>query len=107
MKLGIIISGTNAERNWNALRLANFALEKGDAVKIFLMGEGVEYEKTSNNKFNVKEQVSKFLSSEKAVILACGTCLQSRSQESTDTCPISTLKDSYDVIEWSDKLLTF
>ena len=39
MKLGIIISQTNSETVWNALRLANFALTQGDMVKIFLVGE--------------------------------------------------------------------
>lgn len=107
MNLGIIISSTTAETNWNALRLANLALENGDTVKIFLMGEGVEYEKKSSEKFNVKEQVQKFISSDRSTLLACGTCLKSRNQESSEVCPISTLKDFYDVVGWSDKLLTF
>ena len=37
MKLGIIISQTNPETNWNAFRLANFAIKEGDEVKIFLV----------------------------------------------------------------------
>lgn len=44
MKLAIIISTNNSETNWNALRLANFAIKRGDEVKIFLIGQGVEYE---------------------------------------------------------------
>ena len=56
MKLGIIISQTNPETNWNAFRLANFAIKEGDEVKIFLVGEGVEYEASSSEKYNIKEQ---------------------------------------------------
>ena len=107
MKLGIIISQTNPETNWNALRLANFAVKEGDEVKIFLVGEGVEYENGSSEKFNIQEQVVEFLKSENAKILACGTCLKSRNQEATNTCQMSTMKDLYTLVQESDKILTF
>ena len=107
MKLGIIISQTNPETNWNALRLANFAIKEGDEVKIFLVGEGVEYEASSSEKFNIQEQVVEFLKSEKAKILACGTCLKSRNQEATNSCPMSTMKDLYALVQESDKILNF
>ena len=70
MKLGIIISTDKSETNWNAFRLANFALKRGDEVKIFLAGEGVEYETGSSEKFNIREQTTEFLKSNKAQILA-------------------------------------
>jgi sulfur relay (sulfurtransferase) complex TusBCD TusD component (DsrE family) len=107
MKLGVVLSSNHAETNWNALRLANLALEKGDEVKIFLMGEGVEYEKNTNEKFNIKEQLEKIVKHKTAFILACGTCLKLRNQSATETCPLSTLKDFYEVVSWSEKLLTF
>lgn len=49
MKLAIILSTKNVETNWNAFRLGNLALENGDSVSIFLIGEGVEYLKFSND----------------------------------------------------------
>ena len=107
MKLGIIISGTNAETNWNAFRLANFSIKQGDEVQVFLIGEGVEYEASGSDKFNVTEQASEFIKSENAEIMACGTCLKSRNQESTNTCPISTMKDLYVLVQECDKILTF
>ena len=107
MRLGIIISQTNPETNWNALRLANFALKQGDEVKIFLVGEGVEYERSSSEKFNIQEQIAEFLKSKKAKILACGTCLKSRNQEANNTCPMSSMKDLYELVQGSDKILTF
>ena len=107
MKLAIIISTNNSETNWNALRLANFAIKQGDEVKIFLIGQGVEYESGDFDKFNIREQVKEFLSSSKAQILACGTCLKLHEQKTTKTCPINTLKDLYLLIKESDKILTF
>lgn len=107
MTLTIIITTTNAETNWNAFRLANFAILKGDEVKIFLMGEGVDYETASNEKFNIKEQVDKFLESDKGKILACGTCIESRNKEGSVTCPINTMNDLYQLIKESDKIVTF
>ena len=41
MKLVIVLTTNHVETNWNALRLANLALKKGDDVSIFLLGEGV------------------------------------------------------------------
>lgn len=107
MKIGIIISRANPETAWNVFRLANFALKQGDEVKIFLIGEGVEYEAGSSEKFNIQEQATEFLKSEKAKILACGTCLKSRNQEATNTCPMSTMKDLYELVRECDKILTF
>ena len=107
MKLGIIISQINPETNWNALRLANFAIKQNDEVKIFLIGEGVEYETSSSEKFNIAELAIEFLKSDKAQILACGTCLKSRNQEATNTCPMSALNDLYAFVQECDKILTF
>jgi len=61
MKLSIILSTNNGESNWNALRLANLALSKGDTVSVFLLGEGVEYQQASSSRFNIEEQVETFL----------------------------------------------
>lgn len=107
MKLTIILSTKHAETNWNALRLANFALKKGDKVSIFLLGEAVKYEVMSNEKFNIKQQVDIFLRSDKSRITACGTCMKLRHQESTETCPMGGLEDFYSLVVTSDKVLTF
>ena len=105
--MGIVISQANPETVWNAFRLANFALSKGDEVKIFLVGEGVEYESGSSEKFNIQGQAAEFLKSNKAKIMACGTCLKLREQEATSACPMSTMNDLYNLIKNCDKVLTF
>ncbi|OGM02675.1 hypothetical protein A2115_03575 [Candidatus Woesebacteria bacterium GWA1_41_8] len=104
--MGIILSTNNVENNWNAFRLANLALSKGDTVSVFLVGEGVEYQQASSSRFNIKEQVEKFLSSDKAKILACGTCLAIRKQESNEECPEGGMEDWYRLIAENDKVLT-
>ena len=40
-------------------------------------------------------------------IQACGTCLTLRNSKGTELCPISTLKDMYDIVKGCDKVLTF
>lgn len=106
MKLGIIIYSNDAETVWNAFRFGNFSLKGGDAVKIFLLAKGVEYEKLDSEKFNIKEQAKSFLNNG-GKIFACGTCLKSRESKGSGTCPISTMKDLYDLIKESDKILSF
>jgi predicted peroxiredoxin len=106
MKIGIIISSNDAETCWNALRYGNFAFRQGDEVKIFFMGKGVEYQKVSTDKFNTIQQVEKLIQAG-GKIYACGSCIKSREQGSSDMCPISTMKDMYDIVKESDKVVTF
>lgn len=106
MKIGVIISSNDAETCWNALRFANFAIGQKDEVKVFFMGKGVEYQKVSSDKFNTIEQADKFLKN-KGRIYACGSCIKSREQESSEICPISTMKDMYDIVKENDKIVTF
>ena len=107
MKLGIILSTKNTETNWNAFRLANLALSKGDIVSIFLVGEGVEYGQASSPRFNIGQQVERFLQSDNAKIVACGTCMAIRKQGSTQECPEGGIEDLYRLVSDSDKVVTF
>ena len=106
MKLGIVIYSNDAETVWNAFRFANFALKEGDSVKVFLLAKGVEYESIKSEKFNVMELAKSFLES-KGQIFACGTCLKIRQSEGSEMCPISTLKDLYELVKESDKVISF
>ena len=106
MKIGVIISSNDAETCWNAIRFANFCLSQEDSVKIFFMGKGVEFQKISTDKFNTLEQVEQF-SEGNGEIYACGSCIKSRNQESSDVCPISTMRDMYQIVIESDKVVSF
>jgi len=106
MKIGVIISSNDAETCWNVLRYGNFALDQKDEVKVFFMGKGVEYQKISTEKFNTVEQAEKLMQAG-GKIYACGSCIKSREQEGSDMCPISTMKDMYDIVKESDKVVTF
>jgi len=106
MKLGIIIETKECEKAWNAMRFAVTAKKSGHEVKVFLMGEAVEIETLTHEKFNVAEQVAIFHAID-GMILACGTCLQSRKMGETEVCPISTMIDCVKMVEWADKTVTF
>ena len=106
MNIGIIISVNNAETCWNALRYANYCVGQNDEIKVFFMGEGVEYQKIGTDKYNTVDQADKLLKAG-GKIYACGTCIKSREQESSDMCPISTMKDMYEIVKTSDKVVTF
>ncbi len=106
MKIGVIISSNDAETCWNALRYANFCLGQKDEVKSFFMGKGVEYLKVNTKKFNTVEQAEKFMQG-CGKIYACGSCIKSREQEGSEMCPISTMKDMYEIVKESDKVVTF
>jgi uncharacterized protein involved in oxidation of intracellular sulfur len=105
MKLGMIITQTDPETVFNALRLALYSLEQGDQVRIFLSGRGVEIDQIEDPKFNVKAQAQKILDAG-GQFLACGSCLKLRNSEGSDVCPLSTLKDHYEIVRDSDRLLT-
>lgn len=106
MKIGIILETKEFEKAWNAFRFAVTAKQKGHEVKVFLMGEAVECEGLIHEKYNVDQQLKKFadLGGE---ILACGTCLKSRQLEGTESCPMANMADCVNMVEWSDKTITF
>jgi len=106
MKLGMVIHGIESETVWNAFRLGIFSLQKGDSVKVFLLGKGVECEQIDTDQFKVTEQMLAFVNAG-GDILACGTCLKIRQSKGSDICPLSTMSDLYDVIAESDRVLTF
>lgn len=106
MKFGIILETKEYEKAWNAFRFAVTSKKKGHEVKVFLMGEAVECEGLIHDKYNVDEQLKKFIQ-EGGEILACGTCLKSRNKESTESCPLSTMVDCMKMVEWADKTVTF
>jgi uncharacterized protein involved in oxidation of intracellular sulfur len=60
MKVLFIISTDEGETIYNAMRLANVAVKKGDEVSVFMLGKGVLFEKSSNEQFNVMEEVNQF-----------------------------------------------
>ncbi len=60
MNVLFIISTEDAETSYNAMRLANVAVKKGDDVSVFMLGKGVLFEKSSNEEFNVMEQINQF-----------------------------------------------
>ncbi len=60
MKILMIISTANGETMYNALRLANVGLKKGDEVSVFMLGEAVTYESLSTEQFDVAAQVDIF-----------------------------------------------
>ncbi|MBI2422963.1 MAG: DsrE family protein [Candidatus Hydrogenedentes bacterium] len=106
MKLGLVISTTDGETVFNALRLANYSAGEGDQVKVFLLGKGVELEEIRDPRFDVRGQAASLVDSG-GEILACGTCLKLRSSQASDLCPMSTMKDLYALIRESDRLLAF
>jgi uncharacterized protein involved in oxidation of intracellular sulfur len=60
MKVLFIISSDEGETIYNAMRLANVAVKKGDDVSVFMLGKGVLFEKSGNEAFDVMKEVNQF-----------------------------------------------
>ncbi len=105
MKLGIVIYSSDPETVWNAFRLGVFALKQGDGVSMFLLAKGVECESLDTGSFPVVAMMKELVSSGGS-ILACGTCLKIRDSEGSELCPLSTMKDLYELIRDSDKVIS-
>jgi len=105
MKLAFIITRTNPETVFNALRLANYSLKQADEVKIFLSGRGVEIDQITDAKFDVKKLAREVLDAG-GKFFACGTCLKLRESDGSEICPLSTMKDQYEIIRDADKVIT-
>jgi len=60
MNVLFIISTDDVETSYNAMRLANVAVQKGDDVSVFMLGRGVLFEQNNNDQFNAMEQINQF-----------------------------------------------
>ena len=107
MKIGIILNTNDAETCWNCFRFGNEALKKNHSAKVFLLGKGVDTEDVKDDKFPFLEgTINKFIKNN-GTILACGTCLNMRQKEESKICPVSTMEEMLQLVEESDRILTF
>ena len=106
MKLGLILSSNDPETAFNALRLANFSKGQGDEIAVFLLGKGVELDQIKSEEFEVRGQAETLLKAG-GRIAACGTCLRLRGVEGSEVCPLSTMKDLYELLRESDRVISF
>ena len=60
MKELFIISTDDGETTYNAMRLANVGVKKGDAVSVFMLGKGVCFEQAGTEAFDVMGQIDQF-----------------------------------------------
>ena len=60
MNVLFIITTDDGETIYNAMRLANVGVEKGDEVSVFMLGKGVLFERAGNGQFDVIGQMNKF-----------------------------------------------
>lgn len=60
MKILFIISTDDGETIYNAMRLANVGVKKGDDISVFMLGRGVLFEQSGTEQFNVMDQINQF-----------------------------------------------
>ena len=60
MNVLFIICTNDGETIYNAMRLANVGVQKGDEVSVFMLGKGVLFEQAGSEKFDVMGQVNAF-----------------------------------------------
>ncbi|MBF0529778.1 MAG: DsrE family protein [Deltaproteobacteria bacterium] len=60
MKVLFIIKTDDGETIYNAMRLANVGLKKGDEVSVFMLGKGVMFEQSGSANFDVMGQINQF-----------------------------------------------
>ena len=105
-KWAIVITSQEAEKTWNAMRLALFAQKQGKQVSVFFLGAGVNYSKISTSKFDISDLVEEFVDSG-GQVHACGLCLRLHSIKPSATCPVGTMKMLFELINQAQKVLTF
>ena len=60
MNVLFIVSSDDGETIYNAMRLANVAVQKGDEVSVFMLGKGVLFEQAGSELFDVMGQIDQF-----------------------------------------------
>lgn len=103
--IGIIISTNDEETIWNVMRFANYSIEWGNKVSIFLLGKGVEIEGLAKTNKDIGDQVEKYLDLD-GTIYGCQVCFQSRKQ-ANKICKLGCIQDMYDVVKKNKVVLSF
>ena len=103
MIIVFIITTDDAETVYNAMRLANIAVGKGDEVSVFMLGKGVLFEQISSEQFNVLEQVNQY----KGNMYVWGVCMKAHGLVGAKVCPIGYMNDLYELVIEADKVITF
>jgi uncharacterized protein involved in oxidation of intracellular sulfur len=60
MRVLFIIKSDDAETVYNAMRLANTGVKKGDDVSVFMLGKGVLFERIGTEAFPVAAEIERF-----------------------------------------------
>jgi uncharacterized protein involved in oxidation of intracellular sulfur len=60
MRVLLIISTDDGESIYNAMRLANVGVKKGDEISVFMLGKGVLFEKSGTEAFDVMGEINQF-----------------------------------------------
>ena len=60
MKVLSIISTEDGETIFNAMRLANVGVKKGDDISVFMLGKGVCFEQAGTDEYDVMGQINQF-----------------------------------------------
>lgn len=58
-------------------------------------------------RYDIQRQIDDCVDAMGEVLLACGTCTQSRNQPGSDICPISILNNCHSRIARADQVVTF
>jgi uncharacterized protein involved in oxidation of intracellular sulfur len=101
------------EGPYNALRLADALLERGDWVDLFFIGDGVHAARAgqdpSGAAVSVEDQLLGVLE-RGAEVMLCGTCCRSRGlavEQVVEGARIGTIRDLADLVAGADKVVTF
>ncbi|MBN2693580.1 DsrE family protein [bacterium] len=96
---------------WNALRLAETLLKKGEEVRVFLMNDSVDLARDvcvkPDNYDQDLTQMLKTLIFNGVVVKVCGTCMVYKNYPYFDGANKSTMGELADWVISSDKVLTF
>ena len=73
---------------------------------VFLIGKGVELGDIADDQFDIRGQAETFLQN-RGNIMACDSCLKLRDSGGSELCPLSTMKELYELIRDADRVVTF
>lgn len=102
-----------SERAYNALRLAEALVVKGEWVDLFLMGDGVHAARRGQEPRGAHASVESMLAGllgQGAPVVACGTCCQTRGLDEQDLIEgvrVGTIHDLAELVLGSDRQLSF
>ncbi|MBI4362607.1 MAG: DsrE family protein [Euryarchaeota archaeon] len=105
-RVAVLLSTSRVGRVHRALRDGNEEVRRGRAVKMFVIGDGLELAGLRSPKYDIPGELQEFIDTDGRVY-TCGTCIGLRTTDGRDGCILSSISDLVAIVRDADRVVVY